>query len=613
MRWYGSSRSVRRWLVGLAGLAAACGGAPAVDLPPAAGGVFAAPQAIAASERFVLVANTAFGYRAGAPAWGDGSVTFIERATRRVVGHVRTTQPNPQAIAVHGETAYVVNGGTMRRGAGDVFEVTSPGGVDVIALERGVPAAVTANIPLPPSATDPRIGAFGSIALDPEGAYAFIGSGTRGDLFVIDLEAREVLRGAGDPIALFDTPPGENGMTVVRPAPGGLAVLSFNTDELCLVEIAGGALARQRCHPVGRNAELLEGPVDVAFDAAGRALVLMTIANSVYLVEPGADPPAVAPLAGTGLAGNRLRVHGDAAYVVNSLSNNLQRLELPGGASTLPFAVLPVGSNPYDLVATEEPEGPRAWVTLQAADAVALVDLQSGAVLDVLDGAEQAPPLADAAPPAPDCGAAMDDLFGGIVGIGGVVRARYGEGAGLGQDALPAVIQGGPHGRGVGGGATDSVLSLGVGGELVVDFGAHEIVDGPGPDFIVFENAFLINGVPCQPHAEPALVAVSVADSAEESFVEFPCDLTVTEGDAQRERWPFPGCAGVHPVLANVGASCTDPRDPVHAGGDAFDLASVGLARARFLRLRDAGRGKLGEQSKGFDLDAIVLIHHAPR
>ncbi len=58
-----------------------------------------------------------------------------------------------------------------------------------------------------------------------------------------------------------------------------------------------------------------------------------------------------------------------------------------------------------------------------------------------------------------------------------------------------------------------------------------------------------------------------------------------------------------------------DPTDPAAAGGDAFDLADLGLTRARYVRLLDVGvtyygaRTWCGGGGGGFDLDAIAVVH----
>jgi hypothetical protein len=72
------------------------------------------------------------------------------------------------------------------------------------------------------------------------------------------------------------------------------------------------------------------------------------------------------------------------------------------------------------------------------------------------------------------------------------------------------------------------------------------------------------------------------------------------------------GCAGVTPVYSSPdnGISSTDPAV---AGGDGFDLADLGISRARFVRVRDSGRNGSGAPGGGFDLDAISVVNGAPR
>lgn len=158
---------------------------------------------------------------------------------------------------------------------------------------------------------------------------------------------------------------------------------------------------------------------------------------------------------------------------------------------------------------------------------------------------------------------------------------------------MPEVVLGPPRG-------TMDTVSLGCGGQLTLGFVDPGIVDGPGPDFIVFENPF--PGFP-----EPARVEVS-QDGC--TFLPFPCDPVTLEG-----------CAGITPVLANQ-SNDIDPSDPTQAGGDAFDLEDLGLDQVRFVRVIDvsaqhwapqgldycdpapmAGNGK-----GGTDLDTIVAV-----
>lgn len=183
-----------------------------------------------------------------------------------------------------------------------------------------------------------------------------------------------------------------------------------------------------------------------------------------------------------------------------------------------------------------------------------------------------------------------------------VVSFTPGDCAGFGLPGMPGVVEGPPVGAGSGAGSLD-VVSLGVKGELVLSVEPNAIVDGPGVDFIVFENAFWAGGDPARPTAE--LAEVSVSDDGV-TWKTFPCT-------------PGPGptygtCAGWHPVYSAPGNGIS-PVDPATAGGDPFDLAAVGLASARFVRVRDLGTVACPTNpanrstTVGFDLDAIAVVN----
>lgn len=171
----------------------------------------------------------------------------------------------------------------------------------------------------------------------------------------------------------------------------------------------------------------------------------------------------------------------------------------------------------------------------------------------------------------------------------------------FGHDALPAIVLGAPEGGGEGMGGTH-VASLGCGGSITLGFLPPWPTDGPGPDLVVFENAFVAGAIT---FIEPA--AVLVSDDGVE-WQTFGC--APTGGTEAPE-----GCAGLEPVLApDLGATV----DPAAAGGDAFDLADVGLAEARFVRLIDRTAEHYGSQTwclgaaGGFDLDAVARVEAAP-
>lgn len=184
-----------------------------------------------------------------------------------------------------------------------------------------------------------------------------------------------------------------------------------------------------------------------------------------------------------------------------------------------------------------------------------------------------------------------------------VVRFAPGPCAGFGATSMPGIVSGPPEGAGTLQGSYD-VVSLGAGGEIVLGFGDNAIVDGPGVDFLVFENAFYANGDPAQIAADLGEVSVSEDGT---TWVSFPC----TPGASP----PYGACAGWRPVLSSS-KNGISPFDPAAAGGDPYDLADVGLARVRFVRIRDMFRTTCPAEGArptnyGFDLDAIAIVNAA--
>jgi hypothetical protein len=171
-----------------------------------------------------------------------------------------------------------------------------------------------------------------------------------------------------------------------------------------------------------------------------------------------------------------------------------------------------------------------------------------------------------------------------------------GPGPDFGQADLPGIVLGPPKGLGDENQGSLDVATLGNGGSITLGFAPSAIVDGPGPDFIVFENPFYVDGTdPPQPFAE--LGTVEVSDDGQ-NFQGFPC--TASEP-------PYGGCAGWHPVYANPDKNSIDPTDPSAAGGDAFDLAELGVSHARYVRITD--RVDLTGLNGSFDLDAVSIVH----
>jgi hypothetical protein len=201
----------------------------------------------------------------------------------------------------------------------------------------------------------------------------------------------------------------------------------------------------------------------------------------------------------------------------------------------------------------------------------------------------------------PDAGIPPDYDWGqpGHGFIQSVVSFQPKGNASHGHHNFPQDILGHPHGGGESKGSL-RVVSLGCGGSIILEFSNPLIGNGPGPDFIIFENAFAIGK---KTFSEPAKVSVSIDGITWHSF---PCQ-------PDKISWPHPQCAGIQPVLAHPDNDI-DPHDPQTAGGDAFDLEDLGLPYARFIKIEDLSyllpEAKIwcNTPSAGFDLDAIAVI-----
>lgn len=208
-----------------------------------------------------------------------------------------------------------------------------------------------------------------------------------------------------------------------------------------------------------------------------------------------------------------------------------------------------------------------------------------------------------------------------------VTSTVIGASGGFNQAFLPGVVLGPPAGSGLYAGGLD-VFSLGLNGEIVLEFSDNVIVDGPGVDFTVFENSFFEEGlfeVLVNLFSEAATVSVSQDGT---TWFAFAC------ADDATDHPYYPGCAGVYPTLANGETDTRHPSVPTTAppiesfigqakpnipvpegsGGDSYDLASAGLVWARYVKIEAADQvvGPFGPDNAGFDLDAVAAVNSAP-
>lgn len=168
----------------------------------------------------------------------------------------------------------------------------------------------------------------------------------------------------------------------------------------------------------------------------------------------------------------------------------------------------------------------------------------------------------DATPPPDVCVWSLEDACADEV-----VDAPGATGEGFGD---PERAVNGVRGGGVETGGAD-VFSLGIEPEqdelIVLRWSDRVVLNGPGIDFVVFENAFEFGG---GVFMDLAMVEVS-RDGLE--WVAFPHDLVAADETSwSSEPLDWPGFAGRTPVLLHEEDNPVDPVDPAVAGGDGFDL-----------------------------------------
>lgn len=176
-----------------------------------------------------------------------------------------------------------------------------------------------------------------------------------------------------------------------------------------------------------------------------------------------------------------------------------------------------------------------------------------------------------------------------------VVSFTPGTGAGFGANYYPENILGAPDpdpnlSETNASAKPQELLSLGHGGEIVLQFTDNKIVNGDGIDFTVFENAFLsfFDG---SVYIEAAIISVSQDG---DTWYQFPYDTT-----------DMSGLAGVTPMADNQ-----HPTDPEVSGGDQFDLEDLGLAWASYVKITDLGDiYQEGLWNGDFDLDAVIAVN----
>ena len=500
-----------------------------------------------------------------------GTVLIFERDPSRSpptytpasVPFLVTTDFNPTEVTAFGpDLVLVTNTGTLAIRDGDGVPL-GPASIDVIDTTSD---RIVANIPLGMAAPGME-----EIALTPDHTRGFLGSVSYNHVYelsltglydlvgtepaVIPLLDNLVIAGLDDPILVDDSPPLTADLVaqVVVDSKGERAyAASFNSGHVAVLNLGTVPATRRSMaipvtEPVPNLGEVGPGPMairqgTIGVDFTGPDLFVLTGAPAgLFVPVITTDPPVV----------------GEATTIGSPFPSDIT---IPEPESIRDFAFVLTSSPPMGVF--------RYHLDGSAG--------QGGG--DIED-------------PEPVPGYAAE-----------VVDVTYGAYAGFGQGQFPQIVLGPPKGIGTDAGGTD-VLSLGRGGTITVGFGDTCVVDGPGVDLVVYENAFYEAGDPLNRFIETAIVEVSSDGIV---FVPFPTsyDDALELGDPDR----YTGYAGVEPVMPG--------DDQETNGGDRFDLADIGVDVARFVRITDTGGdpedpGDLmgAPPLAGFDLDAVGGIH----
>ncbi len=519
---------------------------PAEAPPPAEPGVFDHPQALLFVDGLLVVANS--GFRHGGPdAWAPGSLTVLDPTTGAVRARIPTSRPNPQALRRHGDWLYVVDTGPLD--LGDAPQAGGEGAIDIFhvaGLAEGR-APATTHI-LPPAPADRRLGAPVDLAV--RGERVVITSAVADIAWVLDRARGAWARGPADPIRLGDEV--SLGLGAVRPWAGGFALVDFNADRLHLLGPTG--IPSGCAIELGEHPDVFEG-VGAPVVAGATLYALASHAGLIRAVElddlaDDCAAPVRTVARGLGQVPNDMALHDGRLFVVASGDNAVRAYDPADGRRTGEW-LLPVNSNPFSVAF----DGRTMAVSEWAAHGVSLFDLDTGAVRRVAPAPDPGAPDGGLPPPA-------SDPMGTPSPADVVVDAPAVDG----PFADPERAVNGVRGAGAGAGGTD-VFSLPPDGRLTLRWSERVVRDGPGIDFVVFENPFRHGG---GVFFDPLIVELS-ADG--ERWFTWPHRLLPGDG-ATEDPSLWQGFAGLTPVWLHAEDNPVDPFGPA-AGGDGFDLSAL--------------------------------------
>ncbi len=247
------------------------------------------PTGVAAAEGFALVASAHF----VGPGYGPGTLTALRLLDGppfvEPIGQIQTSALSPLDVVydeAHARFVAISSGDSGADPATGLFSPRSDGALDLIALADlgdGLTEDDRTSIALPLSPADPRAGNPRTLVIAPGGRFGYLPSGTSPQLYKVDLDTLEVLRGPANPIAAYI---GEgNQLTGLALRGDGVGyVTAFNQDALYLFDTGCDASV---LGPIDLgNAALLEGPIDIAHDPArGQALAILSVSSALTIIK----------------------------------------------------------------------------------------------------------------------------------------------------------------------------------------------------------------------------------------------------------------------------------------------------------------------------------------
>ncbi|MBR59138.1 MAG: hypothetical protein CMH54_14105 [Myxococcales bacterium] len=349
---------------------------PAVDAIDTELSPFSRPSGLWVDSDYLYVTNPDFLATSAGVVFGEGYIEVLDRDGLESVARWALPLPNPTRVMTVGDDVWVLCSGSLEQSEEGLFQTAQPGGL--VRISGGLDAAseaVISSFVLEPD------GAPGSWVYTADSQRFVLGSSIDSELYVFDLVTETYVHDGDNPIPLTSVESNETLGLGLHPD-GSVAVLSFARNSALLFDPQTLTVIPETETTVAGTNEL-EGPLDVVFlpdTEPATALILLTLSNHLARWQPSNPSAVESRWQAVGLSPNVVRVHGDTIYVVESGANTVGVYDVDGGE--VARVVLPVGSNPYDMVVA--PGGEVAYVSALVSNRIHMVDLNSFEIVETV-------------------------------------------------------------------------------------------------------------------------------------------------------------------------------------------------------------------------------------